>query len=349
MTFIPPLKILKASAGSGKTFSLTTHFLIFLFSGPKKYREILAVTFTNKATAEMKDRVLSVLKGLAEGDPAVNGYREYIKNAFPAFSDAEIQKRANFIFKDILHDYGRFSISTIDKFVQQVVRSFNFELGIEAGYRIEMNFAKVTSDLSKMLHDTLDEKPELLKWVIDFAKQKIGNNERWGDQKTLEKIANEIFTEDFQLFEAVIQQDVDDTLFSEVALQAEQAIKDFEEQTLNTFAKCQELARSANLTVDDFKDKSRNQIGKLGTVKDAKIGDVLSLYPKLEKYIDNIDEWFHPKSNNIGAVESLYTMLNPVLVDGYSYYKERFPNYQLARLIEENLYYLRLIREMSTL
>lgn len=349
MTFIPPLKILKASAGSGKTFSLTTHFLIFLFSGPKKYREILAVTFTNKATAEMKDRVLSVLKGLAEGDPAVNGYREYIKNAFPAFSDAEIQKRANIIFKDILHDYGRFSISTIDKFVQQVVRSFNFELGIEAGYRIEMNFAKVTSDLSKMLHDTLDEKPELLKWVIDFAKQKIANNERWEYQKTLEKIANEIFTEDFQRFEAVIQQDVDDTLFSEVALQAEQAIKDFEEQTLNTFAKCQELARSANLTVDDFKDKSRNQIGKLGTVKDAKIGDVLSLYPKLEKYIDNIDEWFHPKSNNIGAVESLYTMLNPVLVDGYSYYKERFPNYQLARLIEENLYYLRLIREMSTL
>src|SRR5690606_14228847 len=173
-------------------------------------------------------------------------------NAFPAFSDAEIQKRANFIFKDILHDYGRFSISTIDKFVQQVVRSFNFELGIEAGYRIEMNFAKVTSDLSKMLHDTLDEKPELLKWVIDFAKQKIANNERWEYQKTLEKIANEIFTEDFQRFEAAIQQDVDDTLFSEVALQAEQAIKDFEEHTLNKYAMRHKQSCTAYYTVTVF-------------------------------------------------------------------------------------------------
>src|SRR5690606_37068895 len=129
MTFIPPLKILKASAGSGKTFSLTVHFLIFLFSGNKKYREILAVTFTNKATAEMKERVLSVLKGLAKDDPAVNSYREYIRDEFPSLCDSEIQKKASIIFKDILHDYGRFSISTIDKFVQQVVRSFNFELG----------------------------------------------------------------------------------------------------------------------------------------------------------------------------------------------------------------------------
>lgn len=349
MTFVPPLKILKASAGSGKTFSLTTHFLIFLFSGNKKYREILAVTFTNKATAEMKERVLSVLKGLAKGDSAVNSYREYIKGAFPTFSDSEIQKRANVIFKDILHDYGRFSISTIDKFVQQVVRSFNFELGIEAGYRIEMNFGKVTSDLSKKLHDSLDEKPELLNWVIDFAKQKIANNERWEYQEALKKIAYEIFTEDFQRFEAVVQQDLDDTLFSEVTRQAEQAIMSFEGKIISDFSKAQELVRSANLSADDFKDKSRNQIGKFSTIKEVKIGDVLNFYPRLLKYIDDVDEWIHPKSQNIGAVESLYTILNPVLSESYLFYKENFPDYQLAELIEGNLYYLRLIREMSTL
>lgn len=349
MTFVPPLKILKASAGSGKTFSLTVHFLIFLFSGNKKYREILAVTFTNKATAEMKERVLSVLKGLAKEDPAVNSYREYIRDAFPSLSDSEIQKKASVIFKDILHDYGRFSISTIDKFVQQVVRSFNFELGIEAGYRIEMNFGKVTSDLSKKLHDTLDEKPELLSWVIDFAKQKIANNERWEYQETLKRIAYEIFTEDFQRFEAVVQQDIHDTLFSEAALQAEQAIKGFEEQLFGAFSKAQELARSANLSIDDFKDKSRNQIGKISFLKEVKIEELLSLYPKLVKYIDDIDEWIHPKSNNVSGVESLYAVLNPLLSESYRFYKESVPDYQLAHLIKGNLYYLRLIREMSTL
>lgn len=63
-----PLKILQASAGSGKTFSLAAHYLTLLFSGEHKYREILAVTFTNKATEEMKTRILEVLKGFAEGN-----------------------------------------------------------------------------------------------------------------------------------------------------------------------------------------------------------------------------------------------------------------------------------------
>ncbi len=349
MTFVPPLKIVKASAGSGKTFSLTIHFLIFLFSGDKKYREILAVTFTNKATAEMKERVLYVLKGLATADPAVNSYREYIKDTFPTLSDVGIQKKAKIIFKDILHDYGRFSITTIDKFVQQVVRSFNFELGIEAGYRIEMNFGKVTSDLSRMLHDTLDEKPELLNWIIDFAKQKIVNNERWEYQGTLKKIANEIFTEDFQRFEAVVQQDFNDTLFSNVALQAEQAIVSFEEQMLSDFSKAQGLVRSANLSVDDYKNKRNNLIGKLSTIRDANPEDVLGFYPKLTKYIDDIEEWIHPKSKNVGDVEMLYATLNPLLSESYLFYKANFPDYQLAKLIEENLYYLRLVKEMSIL
>jgi ATP-dependent exoDNAse (exonuclease V) beta subunit len=349
MAFTPPLKILKASAGSGKTFSLTTYFLIFLFSGTKKYREILAVTFTNKATAEMKERVLSVLEGLAKDDHKFQGYQVYIKEAFPELSDFEIQKKAETIFKDILHDYGRFSISTIDKFVQQVVRSFNFELGIEAGYRIEMNLGKVASDLSEILHDTLDKKPELLKWIIDFAKQKIANNERWEYQKALKKIANEIFTEDFQRFEAVIQQDENDTLFPELILQADKNISDFEERLIQDFVKMQDFARKANLENDDFKGKSGNYIGKLKAIKETTIQTTLSFYSKALKYIDNFEEWVHPKSKNPESVESLYNTLNPLLADSYSYYIEHYPNYQLAQLIKGNLYYLRLIREMSTL
>ena len=349
MSFVPPLKILKASAGSGKTFSLTTYFLIFLFSGNKKYREILAVTFTNKATAEMKARVLSVLEGLALGNSSANSYLFFIKRAFPTLSDSEVQKKASIIYKDILHDYGRFSISTIDKFVQKVVRSFNFELGIEAGYRIEMNLGKVTTDLSKMLHDSLNQKPQLLKWVIDFAKQKIANNERWEYNDTLKKIAYEIFTEDFQRFEAVIHQDVDDTLFNETARKTEQLIKDFDEKLEINFKKAQELFHVANLDVSDFKGLSRNLIGKLGDIKEAKIATILDFYFKVIKYIDEIEEWKHPKSKNPSGVESLYASLNPVLQTGYHFYEKEFPNYQLAHLVQGNLYYLRLIREMSNL
>lgn len=349
MIEVPPLKILKASAGSGKTFSLTTHFLVFLFSGSKKYREILAVTFTNKATSEMKERVLSVLEGLAKGDSSVDGYREYILKAYPELSTSQIKDKARIIFKEILHDYGRFSISTIDKFVQQVVRSFNFELGIESGYRIEMNFPKVTADLSKKLHNTLDEKPELLKWVIDFAKQKIANNERWEYQDTLKKIAYEIFTEDFQRFEGVMKNDITDELFDVIGSQSDQLIRDFEVEIVDYFNKLKDLVASSNLSIDDFKDKSRNNIAKLGGFKEITIEGVLKHLPTLLKYIDDFDQWPHPKSKNYGDVESLYSQLNPLLTESILFYKVYHPNYQLAQLMKGNLYYLRLIREMSGL
>ena len=78
-----PLKILQASAGSGKTFSLTAHYLTLLLAGETKYREILAVTFTNKATEEMKSRIMEVLKGFAVGDEEVKDYRDLVLKAHP--------------------------------------------------------------------------------------------------------------------------------------------------------------------------------------------------------------------------------------------------------------------------
>ena len=349
MSFKPPLKILRASAGSGKTFSLTVHFLIFLFSGKKKYREILAVTFTNKATAEMKERVLSVLEGLAIGSSKVDIYREYIQEAFPHLSELEIQSRAKIVYQDILHDYGRFSISTIDKFVQQVVRSFNFELGIEVGYRIEMNMAKVASDLSEKLHDTLGDKPELLSWIIDFAKEKIANNERWEYQETLKKIAYQIFTENFQRFEQVIQNDKNDTLFNDTAKKVALTLEGYEKQLITRYLILQEHARSVNLTTDDFKQKSKNPLSKLGERKEVDINKVLLFFSKVAKYVGDFDEWVHPKSKNPEGVKALFNILNDPLSDSYFFYEENNPNYLLAKLIDENLYYLRLIREMSTL
>ena len=125
-----PLKILQASAGSGKTFSLTAHYLTLLFSGENKYREILAVTFTNKATEEMKTRILEVLLGLAKGNPSkkIEDYRRLILQAYPQVNEQELQFKADKIYRKILHDYSRFSVSTIDGFVQKVIRGFAFEL-----------------------------------------------------------------------------------------------------------------------------------------------------------------------------------------------------------------------------
>ena len=128
------LNIYRASAGSGNTFRLTKDYIGLLFDSLGKYdrphRRILAVTFTNKATDEMKSRILQELHALARGEKS--DYRADLMKEF-TLTENEVNQRAGKILIRILHDYSSFSISTIDKFFQQVVRSFAREIGISGG------------------------------------------------------------------------------------------------------------------------------------------------------------------------------------------------------------------------
>src|SRR5690606_6426829 len=112
------------------------------------------------------------------------------------------QQKAHRVYRRILHDYSRFTVSTIDGFSQKVIRSFTYELNLDAAYKIEMNTAKVKQDLSVMLNQLLDERPDLLTWIIAFAEQKIANNENWNYRQQLVNLASLIFTENFQEFNA---------------------------------------------------------------------------------------------------------------------------------------------------
>ena len=115
------LNIYRASAGSGKTFRLTKDYIHLLFN-PKKertHRRILAVTFTNKATDEMKTRILKELHALSQGEKSA--YRQGLMKEFE-MSEEVVNDRARKILTTILHDYSSFTISTIDRFFQQVIR-----------------------------------------------------------------------------------------------------------------------------------------------------------------------------------------------------------------------------------
>ena len=139
------MKILKASAGSGKTQRLSDTYIELLLGSrePYPYRHILAVTFTNKATAEMKSRILKKLAGRAETDP-----------------------RAERLLLDLLHDYGAFSVSTIDRFFQQALKAFSREIGQFADYQIELDKDSLIAETMDRILDSLTEDSgELLDWI----------------------------------------------------------------------------------------------------------------------------------------------------------------------------------------
>ena len=120
------LTLYRASAGSGKTYKLTEAFLNLLFNNPGGFKRILAATFTNKATEEMKTRIVMELYALADGDKS--GYLEGLMKRFER-SEQSIRNEAKEILIDVLHDYSSFNISTIDRFFQQTMRAFTREIG----------------------------------------------------------------------------------------------------------------------------------------------------------------------------------------------------------------------------
>ena len=114
------LYIYRASAGSGKTFTLAVEYIKLLIANPNAYRHTLAVTFTNKATGEMKERILGQLYGIANSLPSSQSYFEKIAAAFPELSEQEIRSRANDAMHNMLQDYGHFRIQTLAAFFQSI-------------------------------------------------------------------------------------------------------------------------------------------------------------------------------------------------------------------------------------
>ena len=339
-----PLKILQASAGSGKTFSLTAHYLTLLLSGETKYREILAVTFTNKATEEMKSRIMEVLKGFATGNPEVEAYRTLVLNAHPDLDFVSLQEKSARIYKRILHDYSRFSVSTIDGFVQKVIRGFAFELGLDSGYTLEMNFDKVKNELADKLDEQLDHNPNLLAWIIDLALDRIDNNISWNYRTELTDLAGEIFKERYQPFDNAIQNLIQhtnlDELFASYGKETKKHIQSFEEMIGQLSAKATEIFETSSINPDHLKGKSRSPLNNL---KKIAAGDMDKM-ESLTKLIDEPDEWFKP-----GSDMSLYDSLNPIIRQLNLSYIERLPEYILAQAFNKNLYYLRLMQEMAVL
>ncbi|HIZ87029.1 MAG TPA: UvrD-helicase domain-containing protein [Candidatus Coprenecus pullistercoris] len=198
------LEIWKASAGSGKTYKLTGDYLRLLLSGGMdRYKSILAVTFTNKATGEMKQRILKELNTLSSG-----GKSSYIKELMQLDRFAEVpgasreqavREHAGALLSEILNDYSQFNISTIDRFFQQVLRSFAMETGHFASYNIELNDNNVLTVAVDSLMSALDDNEELLQWLIDMSVEAVENGRNWDSVPQLLSLGSELFKEPFKL------------------------------------------------------------------------------------------------------------------------------------------------------
>jgi len=184
------IQILKASAGSGKTYNLAREYIRLLLSkkDPQAYRHILAVTFTNKATDEMKRRILRELFILSSSPQDSPYYGDFVPSLFPTAE--ALQERAAAQLGGILHDYSSFAVSTIDKFFQQTLRAFSREIGQFASYQVELDKAALVQESVDRLLDALTEEDrDLLDWLTRSVKDGLQEGNRFNLEPSLKEMA----------------------------------------------------------------------------------------------------------------------------------------------------------------
>jgi ATP-dependent helicase/nuclease subunit A len=191
--------IYKSSAGSGKTFTLVKEYLKLALKNPAEFKQILAITFTNKATAEMKGRIISALVQLIENKN--QGLLEILKAELP--ENIDIARNAQTVLDRILHDYSNFSISTIDSFFHKIIRAFSKEMQLPLRFDVEMNENNVIEALTDNLLQDIGKNKDLSLWLEKLMLHKLADDKGWKIENDIQFIARELFKERFHAKEAV--------------------------------------------------------------------------------------------------------------------------------------------------
>jgi len=252
------LHVYKASAGSGKTHRLTAEYLCLLFSSPYAYRHILAVTFTNKATDEMKTRIVSELAKLAKGEDSP--YMELLGSEY-GYNEEQVKKEARDVLVRILHDYSSFSVSTIDRFFQQTMRAFTRELGLGGGYNVELDTDKVLAEAIDSMLFSLEKSDNklLLDWLIRFSEEKVENGETWNIRHDIQSLAKEILKESYKVYSNQVQEDIDDrNLMTDYKDMLFAIIQSFEKRSQQIGEKALNVMSRFGLKPEDFKGGTRS-------------------------------------------------------------------------------------------
>lgn len=191
------LNVYRASAGSGKTYRLAVEYLKLLVDDPTAYRHILAVTFTNKATNEMKTRILSQLYGISNGLADSDSYVDTLRKE-GSWDEATIRLRCGLALRLMMHDYGRFNITTIDSFFQIILRQLIQELDLPSNLRVDLDSNGVLAEAVVQLMDDMTKDKELLNNVLSFVDAKMEVGHHWNVRNDLNEFGKNIFSEQYQ-------------------------------------------------------------------------------------------------------------------------------------------------------
>ncbi len=337
------LSIVRASAGSGKTHKITSEFLKLLYRETDNFRHILAVTFTNKATEEMKSRIIGELHKLSTNQDSV--YLDFLSEN-TGLSERNIRTKSDIILKKILHNYSRFQVSTIDSFFQRIIRSFTREIGIQSGFTIELDTDNVLEEAINRLFLEANNNVSLMEWLINFAISRTEEGRNWNFKKVISELGNQVFKEEFKEFGDKIADKLNNKEFLKSYLSDLYRIKNHFENTLaEKGTRGLELISSYSLTVEDFNNKYTGPAGYFHKLAGR---DFRKPGARVLEAVNSPEKWYTKSSGLKSRIEEVFEKgLNGMLINVIDFFNDNYRDYLTSGIIISNIYTLGILSDIT--
>jgi ATP-dependent exoDNAse (exonuclease V) beta subunit len=334
------LTIYSASAGSGKTHKLAGIYLSSLFRSRFSYRHILAVTFTNKATSEMKSRILDQLDCLANGKQS-----DYLPGIIKETGKSEdrIRQEASEILFSVLHDYSRFSVCTIDAFFQKILRAFAREAGLYSGFNIEIDHTLILSSaVDEMITSSAGDK-KLLEWLRAYIYANLDEDKSWNLKEGIMKLAAELFREKFIILSEQERSKLEDKDFLLKYIKNLKDVSDsFEKNLLDSGKNCTRIFADFGLTDDMFYRKGQ---GIPSFVRSLASGIIRAPNGYVKEIFSEPPRWSRDKIP-VQLQKAIDSGLERELKEVISFYDKNISDYNSAEVILSNIYTLGILSDV---
>ena len=341
--------VYRSSAGSGKTFTLVKEYLAILLQKDSvfSFKYILAITFTNKAASEMKERVLHTLHSFA-GDKLLEGGEKTMMDILKKElikGEEYIREKSREIVTAVLHNYGDFNITTIDKFMLKVVRAFAHDLKLPINFEIELDDKTLVSNAVDQLLMKVGENEELTTALIKYSKHQTEEEESWNIETRLKEIAPQLLKEQGYRH---IQKLKTFTLshFIEQNKLLTESIKIYEKKQMKLAKEALAKIASKGLLGDEF---SGGKNGLLSSLKKLSRKDFSEF--RKSSGVKNVlsENWLKKGTGKEDQqkIESIQADLSSIINQSVELYDQENGTYELNVLISKNLFALALLNEIE--
>ena len=340
------LTVYKASAGSGKTFTLAREYMTLVIDNPYAYRTILAVTFTNKATEEMKLRILGQLYGIAHHLPESDQYLNQIHEALPHLSESQIRKNAEAALRLLIHNYNYFHVQTIDTFFQSVLRNLARELDLTANLRIGLNDYQVEQQAVDELIESLEDTDKLLFWIMEYIKENIADDKGWNVIGQIKSFGEHIFRDYYkENADKLSERMAEDGFFEGFKEKMKNIKKKAKEQFDEIAASFFDALEEGGYSAEDLSGKTRGIWSYFNKIKNGKYSDDDLVNLTFTKCMESPDNWV--KKADVKSHTALYLQVSSVLYPILQFSEQHRPTlvkmYKSADLTVKHLNQLRLL------